>query len=143
MATFGGPGASRSVAVLVFVISPQAGRGQHQLAVLDPPQPDDLVGILAELCRLTLQDLNLQTKPLIEVHVQSGQNAGVVRMARLGQVFGELPLFMVEEQRQARHCLPGLALDPVLDQASPDEVANSLRSIAEPAAFEELVEVFE
>jgi hypothetical protein len=128
---------------IIFVPAPQTGRAQHQFAVLDAPQPDDLIGILAELRRLTLQHLNLETQPPVEVHVQRGKDASVVGVARLDQVLREIALFVVKKQRQARYRLPVLMLDPVLDEASPDQVANRLGSVAEPLAFEELVEVLE
>lgn len=108
---------------------------------MTPRIPDDLIGVLAELRGLALQHLNLQTQPLVEVHVQRREDAGVVGVARPDKVFGEVALLVIKKQRQARHSLPVFVLDPVLDEASPDQVADRLGPVAEMLAFKQLVEV--
>ena len=63
--------------------------------MLDAAQPDEAVRVLPQLGGGALQDLHLQAEVLVEVHVQRGQDPGVVGVATLHQLLGELPLLVV------------------------------------------------
>lgn len=111
--------------------------------MFDPPQTDEVVGVVPELGGFALQDLNLKAEPVVEVDVEGGENPSVVCVACTDEAVREFPLLVVIKQGEGRHRHTPIIFDFVLDQSATDEIADGFRSVPEAPAVEQLLEAFE
>ncbi len=110
--------------------------------MFDPPQTDEVIGVVPDLRGPTLQDLNLETEPVVEMDVKGGKDPGLVCVAGSDEALSEFALLVVIEQGQAGHRLAIFVLDLVLHQTATNEIADGFRSVSEAPAVKQFFETF-
>jgi hypothetical protein len=111
--------------------------------VLDPAKTEQAVRVAPEHRGLTLEDLDLEAEPVVEMDVEGREHPSTVGVTGLHQPLGEFALFVVIEQGEARHRLALAVLDLVLHQLTADEVPDRLRPVAQTPAIEQFFETLQ
>ena len=108
--------------------------------MFDSPQTDEMVSVVPESGGFTLEDLDLETEPVVEVDVKGGEDSGLMGVAGSDEALSEFALLVVIEQGQAGHGLAIFVLDLVLYQPATNEIADGFRSVSEALAVEQFLE---
>jgi hypothetical protein len=99
--------------------------------MLHTPKPDQMVGVVVQIGRLSPQYLNLEAQSLVQVHVEHRQDLRVVCVSAFDQSAGQLALLVVVDERERGYRRALAGLDLVINQSMTYEIANRFGPVAE------------